>query len=109
MTFNTEQEVFWAGDFGSEYIKRNQGDELLASNLYFFSKALRNARNIKTTIEFGANIGMNLKALKLLYPNMKLNAIEINTDAAHQLGKVIPADHIYNSLILDWVPQENGT
>ena len=26
MTFKTEQEVFWAGDFGTEYIKRNQGD-----------------------------------------------------------------------------------
>jgi hypothetical protein len=33
MTFKTEQEAFWAGEFGTEYIKRNQGDALLASNL----------------------------------------------------------------------------
>ena len=33
MTFKTEQEAFWAGDFGTEYIQRNQGDALLASNL----------------------------------------------------------------------------
>ena len=25
MTFKTEQEVFWAGEFGSEYIQCNQG------------------------------------------------------------------------------------
>ena len=41
MTFKTEQEAFWAGDFGTEYIQRNQGDALLASNLDFFGKALR--------------------------------------------------------------------
>jgi hypothetical protein len=25
MTFKTDQEAFWAGDFGTEYIQRNQG------------------------------------------------------------------------------------
>ena len=25
MTFKTEQEVFWADEFGTEYIQRNQG------------------------------------------------------------------------------------
>ena len=68
MTFKTEQEAFWAGDFGTEYIQRNQGDALLASNLDFFGKALRGARGIKSCIEFGANIGMNLQALRLLHP-----------------------------------------
>ena len=68
MTFQTEQEAFWAGEFGTEYIQRNQGDALLASNLDFFAKALRAMRSVSTCIEFGANIGMNLKALKLLHP-----------------------------------------
>jgi spore coat polysaccharide biosynthesis protein SpsF len=27
--FKTEQESFWAGEFGDEYVQRNQGDELL--------------------------------------------------------------------------------
>ena len=30
MTFKTDQEAFWAGEFGTEYIQRNQGDALLA-------------------------------------------------------------------------------
>jgi len=104
MTFKTEQEAFWAGNFGTEYIKRNQGDDLLASNLNFFIKALQNTRNIKNAIEFGANIGMNLKSLMLLYPLIDLHAIEINVDAASELEQVIPLDNIYQSSILDWTP-----
>ena len=57
MEFKTEQETFWAGSFGNEYIQRNQGEALLASNLNFFSTALRTACGVKSCIEFGANIG----------------------------------------------------
>lgn len=106
MTFKTEQEAFWAGEFGNAYIDRNQGDALLASNLDFFSKALRSARGIQTGIEFGANIGMNLKAMKLLLPSIYLSAIEINTTAAAQLAKVIDAKNIYNTSILDFEPRQ---
>ena len=102
--FKTEQEAFWAGDFGTQYIARNQGDALLASNLDFFSKALRSARGITNCIEFGANIGMNLKALKLLHPGLDANAVEINADAARQLGEVIPPPQIFNTSILAFTP-----
>lgn len=104
MTFKTEQEAFWAGEFGNAYIERNQGDALLASNLNFFSQALRATRDVKTCIEFGANIGMNLKALKLLLPNINLSAIEINTTAAAKLSKVINPSQIHNSSILEFEP-----
>jgi spore coat polysaccharide biosynthesis protein SpsF len=105
MTFKTEQEVFWAGEFGTEYMQRNQGDALLASNLDFFSKALRNARNVATCIEFGANIGMNLKALKLLHPAQEQHGIEINVDAARELALIIPPAQVHNRSILDFNPQ----
>lgn len=104
MTFKTEQEAFWAGDFGSEYIGRNQGSMLLASNLAFFSRALRQADPIDSCIEFGANIGMNLRALQLLYPGQDQYAVEINADAANELGKIIPSDHIHHTSILDFEP-----
>lgn len=105
MTFKTEQETFWAGDFGTEYIKRNQGDALLASNLDFFAKALHASRGLKTCIEFGANIGMNLKALKLLHPMQEQHGIEINADAARELALIIPPTHVHHSSILDFNPQ----
>jgi len=105
MAYKTNQETFWAGEFGTEYIQRNQGEALLASNLDFFAKALRSARGVKTCIEFGANIGMNLKALKLLHPTQEQYGIEINADAAQELAQSIPHAQAYHSSILDFNPQ----
>jgi pseudaminic acid biosynthesis-associated methylase len=102
MIYKTEQEEFWAGEFGEEYIQRNQSDQLLASNLDFFSKSLRATNNIKSCIEFGANIGMNLKALKLLYPKQELFGIEINKKAATELYTIIPKNNIYQKSILEF-------
>lgn len=87
--YATPQEEFWAGEFGDSYIDRNDSSQLLASNLNFFSKALKHAGRISSCLEFGANIGMNLKALQLLYPGIQLKAIEINTVASKQLANII--------------------
>lgn len=103
-SFKTDQEAFWAGEFGTEYIGRNQGDKLLAANLDFFVKALRQTRGLESCIEFGANIGMNLKAFNLLYPGIDASGIEINADAAKQLAEVIPAANVHNMSILDFEP-----
>lgn len=59
---------------------------------------------MKTCIEFGANIGMNLKALKLLFPEQEQYAIEINSDAVNELVKHIPSNHVFHSSILDFPP-----
>lgn len=99
--FKTEQEKFWAESFGNEYIERNQGAMLLASNLNFFTKALSNAGNITSCIEFGANIGMNLKAIKLLYPSIQLRGIEINQQASSQLCEEIGTENVDNVSIFD--------
>lgn len=104
MSFKTDQETFWAGAFGTDYIERNQGDQLLASNLDFFAKALRSAYGVKSCIEFGANIGMNLKALQLLHPGQEQFGIEINTEAARQLGEVIPTANVHHTSILEFNP-----
>jgi spore coat polysaccharide biosynthesis protein SpsF len=104
MTFRTEQENFWAGEFGNEYIGRNIGSDLLASNLAFFAKALAQASQLHSCIEFGANVGMNLKALQLLYPKQDQYAIEINPTAAAELAKLIPSDQIHVNSILDFTP-----
>lgn len=107
MPFKTEQEAFWAGDFGVDYIGRNRGDALLASNLDFFGKALRQARGLTSCIEFGANIGMNLRALKLLHPAQEQFGIEINPEAARQLGEFIPPGNVSQQSILNYAPSRN--
>lgn len=104
--FKTEQEAFWAGEFGEDYIGRNEGAQLLASNLNYFSNALRRADKISSCIEFGANIGMNMKALKLLHPSVSLKAIEINETAAGQLGEVIGETNVFQGSIFDYPVNE---
>jgi spore coat polysaccharide biosynthesis protein SpsF len=106
MSFKTEQEEFWAGDFGTEYISRNQGEQAIASNLNFFSRSLNQAKEINSCIEFGANIGLNLSALSLLFPSIDAHAIEINSKACEYLKKVIPPPNIHNTSILDFLPEK---
>ena len=100
--YSTDQEAFWAGEFGSEYIDRNKSEQLLASNLNFFVKALKQAGKISSCHEFGANIGMNLRAIKLLYPEANLSAVEINPDASRVLTEFIGAKNVYEGSIFDY-------
>ena len=100
--YQTEQEKFWAGEFGTDYIDRNKGGKLLASNLNYFTKALAQSDKITNCIEFGANIGMNLQALRLLYPDIELSGIEINKNASSELEKLIGKQNVFNSSIFDW-------
>jgi len=101
MAYKTEQEKFWAEEFGNDYIERNQGDKLLASNLNFFVKALKQAGSISSCREFGANIGMNMKALKLLFPEIELKGIEINKEAAKELNKIVGEANVFNGSIFE--------
>ena len=104
--FKTKQEEFWAGEFGSEYIGRNDDAQLLASNLSFFSKALKQAGQISSCLELGANIGMNLKALQLLYPGICLKAVEINPDAGMRLSNLIGRNNVFQGSISEYLVVE---
>jgi len=103
--YTTDQENFWVGEFGNAYVQRNQGDLLVASNIDLFSKALRSARGINNCLEFGANTGLNLRALKALFPQMQQHAIEINADAVLELGGVIGAENVAHTSILHYEPR----
>lgn len=100
--FKTPQEEFWAGEFGADYIGRNNSTHLLASKLNFFSKTLKQAGLVTSCLEFGANIGMNLKALQLLYPDIQLQAVEINHDAATQLKSLIGESNVFEGSIFEY-------
>ncbi len=104
--FRSAQEAFWAGDFGDSYISRNTSQQLLASNLSYFSRALRPAPRIASCIEFGANVGMNLKALQQLYPSCAFRGVEINGKAATLLGEVIGPENVFCGSILDYAIEE---
>lgn len=98
MKFKTEQEEFWAGEFGKKYIKRNT-DHL--RNIPLFSNIFSKTNNVNSIIELGANIGLNLKAIKNILPNTNLSAIEINSDAVKELEQINDIE-VYNQSLLDF-------
>ena len=66
MTFKTEQESFWAGQFGDGYIGRNTGPEWVATNAALFSRILARVNGLGSVLELGCNIGMNLRAFEVV-------------------------------------------
>jgi len=101
--FKTEQEKFWAGNFGDSYIDRNDEKSIKNGNVNLFSKILKNTKNIKSVIEFGANIGLNLEAIRTLIPDTELSAIEINEKAANKLKEKNNLK-VYQQSILEFNP-----
>ena len=104
MYLTTEQEHFWAGEFGNEYALRNQGATSVAANVSFFSDILKHASGICSVLEFGPNIGMNLMAMRSLLPATKLSAVEINERAASALRSALPDADVQVCSILDYTP-----
>jgi pseudaminic acid biosynthesis-associated methylase len=97
-----EQEKFWKGSFGNSYIKRNQ-KKLIKNNFILFKKIFNKVRlsKINSIIEFGANIGNNLHALKKLKKNLShLTAVEINKNACKILKKDFKNIKIINKPIV---------
>lgn len=99
--FETEQESFWAGAFGEEYAGRNRDELLLAANVAFFARALRAAGPLGSVVELGASVGMNLRALKVLYPAIQLTGVEINASAARDLASAIGPGNVLNTTLFD--------
>lgn len=99
--FKTEQETFWAGEFGDEYTFRNDGANMLAANASLFTKVFSRMGKPKSIVEFGCNQGMNLKAINTLLPETKLTGVEINKTAAEKLEKDLGIK-VHNTSILDF-------
>ena len=86
--YATEQEAFWEGHFGDEYLKRNQSSDLIAAKTALFASALRKSCRLKSALELGSNVGLNEIALNVLFPGIKMETVEINKAAAEECGKI---------------------
>jgi len=100
----TEQEAFWEGEFGTEYTTRNVGEKWLASNTALFARILGRTGGVKSVLEFGANRGLNLRAISSLMPNAEFGAIEINSTAVEELRSWGGVKEIHHQSILDFTP-----
>ena len=104
-SFRTEQENFWAGEFGNNYILRNTGEQRVAGNIALFSKIFANTPSVRSVLEFGSNVGLNLRAIRALLPDLqRLSALEINDRAVEEL-RTIEDLEVHHTSILEFSPQ----
>ncbi|PIW31149.1 MAG: pseudaminic acid biosynthesis-associated methylase [Rhodobacterales bacterium CG15_BIG_FIL_POST_REV_8_21_14_020_59_13] len=104
MSYKTEQEAFWAGQFGDEYRERcSLEPELVAARTACMARMLRKAAPVKSAFEIGCNIGLNLKALNRVSPQTELAAIEINEESTRQANALGMA-RVETASVLDYTP-----
>lgn len=95
---------FWRGDFGDRYSERCSGEQLVKNNEALFRKALLPMFHTMPMriIEFGANIGLNIRALRRIGPfsNCEFSAVEPNEKAAEEMRK-IEGVNVYQTAMQD--------
>ena len=101
MEYKTEQEKFWSGEFGDQYISRNKSEKLFYSKVAMWARLLKSTHNVESIREMGCNIGLNLLAINQLQPSVALSAIEINETAIEEAKKLNIAEIYKNSVIQD--------
>lgn len=106
----------WGGDFGSEYAKRSPGNP--EANVAMFKRALgfmeskpnqigscwQPHRGIGTILELGAGVGSNIVALRKMFKDALIAAVEINPTAIERLIATGAANEMYQDSLLTWTP-----
>ena len=109
---DTSQLDEWRGEFGVAYIERNSAKpERVQQRADAMSKILDHIDDAlpQSIIEVGANVGLNLRALKVVV-GAELIAVEPNYAARKILSAdgVLPADHIFDGTA-DALPLEDAS
>jgi pseudaminic acid biosynthesis-associated methylase len=107
-----KQEALWRGDFGNVYIDRNVvTDDRLAALTKHWARILRAMDGTPPTsiLEAGANIGLNLRAIRRL-TEARFFALEPNAKARARLveDKIVPAENVLDGLCQS-IPLRDGT
>ncbi len=101
----SETTDFWRGDFGNDYAARNSSPDLIKNNEALFRKALAPMLDSAPgrIIEFGANIGLNIHALRRI-PQLSIceyTAVEPNEVAADALRAIDPEINVHQTSMQD--------
>jgi pseudaminic acid biosynthesis-associated methylase len=101
MSFNNEQEKFWAQTYANDYIAKNSDfDHQLGADAWhqMLSKV---QNNIDNYLECGCNVGRNIDQIQLSYPKYKPSIIEISAPAFESVTKRHSFEYAFNGAILD--------
>lgn len=104
MTITTPQEAFWAGQFGNDYVERNQDPRWIDWNTAYYTRLLAKMAPPAGILKLGCNRGLNLHALKRLYPATAFSAVEINAQAAAHVRRDLPHVDLHHTSILEFQP-----
>ena len=88
----------WAGRFGDDYTSRQS--LTIAARAAMFQKILRRSPQPHSIIEFGANTGDNLQAMRQLLPSAHLAGVEINEQAFRKMKLI--ANIAFHGSMLDF-------
>jgi len=95
-----DQEALWRGAFGDDYIGRNSPtQDKLAALTAHWAQVLRATAGAppRSVLEVGANIGLNLMALRRV-TTAELIAVEPNATALAKLAEAGAADRVLDGL-----------
>ncbi len=106
----TEQVKFWRGDFGDNYVERNAASQdHLRGRLSMWSRIFRYmaADMPQSILEIGPNIGLNIRAMKLLC-DAEFFAVEPNARARQVLieDRVVAAANLQDAFAGDFILPE---
>jgi pseudaminic acid biosynthesis-associated methylase len=76
-----EQQQFWAGEFGDEYVRRNQVD--WRARIPFWSRVIE-ITGARSAHEVGCNCGWNLSAIQRVDPHINQSGNDVNWTAIAQ-------------------------
>jgi pseudaminic acid biosynthesis-associated methylase len=102
-SYGTQQEQLWASKHTEAYIERNSGPKLLAAKTALYAQILAHVRDVRSVVEFGPNIGLNLEAIRMLLPGVEQSAVEISPAAAEVLRQKGGIE-VFNESLLEFQP-----
>ena len=102
MTYNSDQERFWAEEYSQSYMNKNSSfDHVLGAQGWERMLAAADIDTIETYLECGCNIGRNLEQIKLVYPDFVPSAVEINGSALDYVKRTYSPASTYHGAIID--------
>lgn len=85
--YKTEQEKFWAEEFGDDYLARHEDEALVTNNVGFWTPLLTRTTGVKRILELGCNAGLNLRALNRIDSRFDMTGYEINAQTAKRCAE----------------------
>lgn len=93
--------ALWRGEFGNHYVQRNPATvEAIAAREKLWISILNTMlpERPKSVLEFGANVGINLKALRRILSNVRRGAVEPNMLAQQLLVESKSVEHLIEDI-----------